>query len=52
MEISRGKQEAKGLNCYRLTLNVWEGNDSAKAFYDKIPSLTVNKSNKARIPHK
>ena len=36
MEISRGKQEAKGLNCYRLTLNVWEGNDSAKAFYDKM----------------
>ena len=36
MEISREKQEAKGLNCYRLTLNVWEGNDSAKAFYDKM----------------
>ena len=30
------KQEAKNLGCYEITLNVWEGNDSAKAFYDKM----------------
>ena len=30
------KIEAKKLGCYEITLNVWEGNDSAKAFYDKL----------------
>ena len=30
------KQEAKKLGCYEITLNVWEGNDSARAFYDKM----------------
>ena len=30
------KQEAKKLDCYEITLNVWEGNNSAKAFYDKM----------------
>ncbi|MBR3148668.1 MAG: GNAT family N-acetyltransferase [Eubacterium sp.] len=30
------KQEVKQLGCYEITLNVWEGNDSAKAFYDKM----------------
>ena len=30
------ESEAKRLGCYDLTLNVWEGNDSAKAFYDKM----------------
>ncbi len=30
------KQEAKKLGCYEITLNVWEGNDSAKAFYNKM----------------
>ena len=29
-------KEAKKLGCYEITLNVWEGNDSAKAFYDKM----------------
>lgn len=27
------KSEAKRLGCYELTLNVWEGNDDALAFY-------------------
>ena len=27
---------AKELNCYDLTLNVWEGNDAARAFYDNL----------------
>ena len=27
---------AKSIGCYNLTLNVWEGNDSAKAFYEKM----------------
>ena len=30
------KQEAVKLGCYEVTLNVWEGNDGAKAFYDKM----------------
>ena len=30
------KSEAKRLGCYEITLNVWEGNDNAKAFYDKL----------------
>ena len=30
------KEEAKALGCYEVTLNVWEGNDGAKAFYDKM----------------
>lgn len=29
------KKEAKELGCYELTLNVWEGNDSAYSFYKK-----------------
>ena len=27
---------AKANGCYDVTLNVWEGNDSAKAFYEKM----------------
>ena len=27
--------EARRLQCYELTLNVWEGNDSALRFYEK-----------------
>lgn len=30
------KEEAKRLGCYEVTLNVWEGNDSARAFYEKM----------------
>ena len=30
------KQEAKRLGCYEITLNVWEGNDAAKRFYEKM----------------
>ncbi len=30
------KEEAKRLGCYELTLNVWEGNDSARHFYEKM----------------
>ena len=30
------KQEAKRLECYEVTLNVWEGNVSAKHFYEKM----------------
>ena len=29
------KAEARRLGCYEVTLNVWEGNDSARAFYEK-----------------
>ena len=29
-------EEAKALGCRDITLNVWEGNDSAKAFYNKV----------------
>ncbi len=30
------KEEAKRIGCYEVTLNVWEGNDSARAFYDRM----------------
>lgn len=30
------KDEAKKLGCYTVTLNVWEGNDSARSFYDRM----------------
>ena len=30
------KEEAKRLGCYEVTLNVWEGNDKAIAFYDSL----------------
>lgn len=30
------KEFAKQNNCYDITLNVWEGNDSAKKFYQKM----------------
>ncbi|WP_026661561.1 GNAT family N-acetyltransferase [Butyrivibrio proteoclasticus] len=30
------KREAKRLGCYEISLNVWEGNDSARRFYDKM----------------
>ena len=29
-------EEAKALGCRDITLNVWEGNDSARAFYDHM----------------
>ena len=34
--FNRVKDEARALGCYEITLNIWEGNDSARAFYDKI----------------
>ncbi len=34
--FEHAKTEAKKLGCYELTLNVWEGNDGARAFYDKM----------------
>lgn len=30
------KEEAKKLGCYEVTLNVWEGNDKAIAFYNSL----------------
>jgi len=30
------KEEAKKLGCYEVTLNVWEGNDSALGFYKSM----------------
>lgn len=30
------REEANRLGCYELTLNVWEGNDSARRFYEKM----------------
>lgn len=34
--FSAVKDEAIRLGCYAVTLNVWEGNDNAKAFYEKM----------------
>lgn len=30
------KAEAKKRGCYEITLNVWEGNDTARIFYEKM----------------
>ncbi|MBE6741257.1 MAG: GNAT family N-acetyltransferase [Ruminococcaceae bacterium] len=30
------KQQAKALECYEITLNVWEGNSAAAAFYNNM----------------
>ena len=30
------KRYAKEIGCYDLTLNVWEGNETARAFYEKV----------------
>ena len=30
------KEEAVRLGCYEITLNVWEGNDIARRFYEKM----------------
>ena len=35
-EKSRKQGVGKRLFCYDLTLNVWEGNDAARAFYDNL----------------
>ena len=34
------KSEAKRLGCYEVTLNVWAGNTSAEAFYEKMGMRT------------
>ncbi len=54
LNSERGKHIGKSLyeyvkniaidnNCYNITLNVWEGNDSAKSFYNKL-GLRVQKT--------
>ena len=30
------KEEARRISCYEITLNVWEGNNAAKHFYDAM----------------
>ena len=30
------KDYARELGCHNITLNVWEGNDSARRFYDAM----------------
>lgn len=30
------QQEAKKMGCYEVTLNVWEGNDTARKFYEAM----------------
>ena len=34
------KSEARKLNCYEVTLNVWSGNTSAEKFYEKMGMRT------------
>ena len=34
------KQEALRLGCYEVTLNVWQGNDAAERFYEKMGMKT------------
>ena len=33
------REAAKQMGCYEITLNVWTGNDGARAFYDKMGML-------------
>ena len=30
------REEAAAMGCFAVTLNVWEGNDAARAFYDRM----------------
>ena len=39
---------AKSIGCHNVTLNVWEGNDAALAFYRKC-GMTVQKTGMERI---
>lgn len=34
------KEQAKALECYEVTLNVWTGNEAAEAFYEKMGMTT------------
>ena len=34
------KEEARKMNCYEVTLNVWSGNTSAEKFYEKMGMKT------------
>ena len=34
------KEEARKMNCYEVTLNVWAGNTSAEKFYEKMGMKT------------
>ena len=34
--FEHAKEEARRMGCYEVTLNVWEGNDSARSFYEKM----------------
>lgn len=34
------KQEAKRIGCYEVTLNVWQGNDAAERFYERMGMKT------------
>ena len=34
------KEEARKMNCYEVTLNVWAGNTSAEKFYEKMGMRT------------
>jgi ribosomal protein S18 acetylase RimI-like enzyme len=34
--VEHVKKEAAERGCYEITLNVWEGNDSARRFYESM----------------
>ncbi len=38
------KTEAEKMGCYEINLNVWEGNDTARTFYEKM-GMKVKKTN-------
>ena len=38
------KAEAKKMGCYEITLNVWEGNNTARSFYEKM-GMKIKKTN-------
>lgn len=53
MHIGRSLYEyvldyARSINCYNVTLNVWEGNDSAKKFYEAC-GMSIQKTYMEKI---
>ena len=44
------KEEARKMNCYEVTLNVWSGNTSAEKFYEKMGMKTKERQMEYILP--
>ena len=45
------KEEARKMNCYEVTLNVWAGNTSAEKFYEKMGMKTKERQMEYILEH-